>query len=191
MKISAVEKLILIMLCEIYEKLGIEGEIDPEVVKKAIFSEQTWGLAWEYPGVIGEMESPPIVREVVDILQMWSLIESAYDKLSDPEKEALKRAVPLAGDDLKFKGFDANNEPHYGVAQYLINELERFIEFKGRYLNSHSPLLGSYQRMLAVFKPILLKLEGRSLNVAELTEILKARIHPKSQTSDTGPKVTH
>lgn len=180
MELSGPERLILIMLSEIYEKLGIQGEINPEFVKAVIFDNQTWGLVWEYPGVFGGMqiESPPIVNEVADILHMWSMIERAYDNLSPQEKDALKQAAVPFGEDVQFKGFDANNEAHYGVAQFLIDKLERFQIFQGRYLNSHFPSIDSYRRMLAAFKPISLKVEGRSLNLAELTEILKASKHP-------------
>jgi hypothetical protein len=43
MKLTDSEKLTLIMLCEIYEKLGIKGELDSKFVKEAIFSGNTWG----------------------------------------------------------------------------------------------------------------------------------------------------
>jgi hypothetical protein len=46
MKLSDGEKLILIMLSDVYEKLEIEGEINPKFVKSAIGSGHPWGLKW-------------------------------------------------------------------------------------------------------------------------------------------------
>ena len=168
MELSGAEKLILIMLCEIYEKLEIKAEIDPKFVKQAIFANQTWGLGWKY-SVVQESADPPIVGTVVDILDMWSMIESAYGKLSDGDKATLKREAAPFGENVQFEGFDANNENEYYVARFLIDDLERFSSFKGRSLNSHFPILHTHMRMLAVFKPIRKNLTDRSLNVAELT----------------------
>jgi len=179
MELSGSEKLILVMLCGIYEKLGIKGEINPEFVKRAIYDNQTWGLSWKYSSMFGgEPDYPPIVRETVDILGIWSMIESAYNKFSDQDRETLKHDAAPFGDNVKFIGFDANNEAHFGVAEFLINNLGVFHSLKGRDLNSHCPIEDAYRRMLAVFKPIRKTLFDRTLNVAELTEILNDRKHP-------------
>jgi uncharacterized protein len=37
MQLSNGEKLILFMLTEIYQQLGVRGEVDPKFVKQAIF----------------------------------------------------------------------------------------------------------------------------------------------------------
>jgi uncharacterized protein len=49
------ERLILIMLSEIYEHLGINGRdcIDATFVRSAIETDQTWGLSWQYPFTFG------------------------------------------------------------------------------------------------------------------------------------------
>ena len=44
MKISDGEKLIILMLSELYEKLGVDGEIEPDFIKSAIFSDQLGGI---------------------------------------------------------------------------------------------------------------------------------------------------
>jgi len=180
MELSGAEKLILIMLCEIYEKLGIDAAINPAFVKQAISKDQLWAFGWKYPD-IKESADPPIVQEVADILQMWSLIEGAYEKLSSQDKEGLKHEA-VAG--VQFKGFDVNGgfddeEKLLGVAQFLIDDLERFPRLKGRDLNSHSPTRKTYCRMLDAFEPINKKLEDRPLSVAELTQILKAQKQPE------------
>ncbi len=44
MQLSDGEKLILMMLCDLYDKNEIEGEIDHTFVRDAIFENQTWAL---------------------------------------------------------------------------------------------------------------------------------------------------
>ena len=68
------------------------------------------------------------------------------------------------------------------IAEFLINELNRFSSFKGRDLNSHSERLDIYRRMLAVFLPMRQKLMGGELTGAQITAIMKARFHPDERT---------
>jgi uncharacterized protein len=109
---------------------------------------------------------------------MWTFLERGYKKLSAADKARVqKEADPL---DVHFRGFDGNNEGEYiSVARFLIDQLKRFSEFKGRDLNSHMPSIDVYQRMFAVFEPIRNSLGGpRELSATEIIEILKAMIHP-------------
>ena len=71
MELSFGEKLILIMLSEIHEKLKIEDGIEPRFVQHAIFTEAAWSLTWKYPGLVGSgrASTPPHVREVWDHLR--------------------------------------------------------------------------------------------------------------------------
>lgn len=181
MKLSDGEKLIILMLSELYEKLGVKGEVDPDFIKSAIFSDQLWGLKWKYSGIPFEQtEDPVIVKEVVDILDMWSFIERAYSQLSDEQKAKLEVDVKPFGKDPKFHGFDGNNETEYmGTAMFLVNDLERFQEFKGRSFNSHSPSIESHRRMLNVFEHIRKSLVSGPMSLAQLTQVLKERIHPE------------
>ncbi|SES72521.1 hypothetical protein SAMN05216412_101378 [Nitrosospira multiformis] len=76
MKLSDGEKLILLMLSEVFEKLKVEGSIDPALVKNAISHDHPWALKWEYDRV-SALSGKNNLREnqVVDILNMWTLIE--------------------------------------------------------------------------------------------------------------------
>ena len=47
MKLTNPEKLILVMLSEIYEKLGIQGETDTKFLLNAIYEGHTWALSWK------------------------------------------------------------------------------------------------------------------------------------------------
>jgi len=54
MEITNTEKHILVMLTEIYKALKIDGEIDPQFVQNAIFTDNSWGLEWKYTGLFGD-----------------------------------------------------------------------------------------------------------------------------------------
>jgi len=180
MKLTDGEKLIILMLSEVHEKLQIEGETDPDFLRSAIFNDHLWGIRWKYSGIPFEAaEDPPIVREVVDILDMWSFIEHAYAELTDDERQQLALAAKPLGENPRFRGFDGNNESeHMSVAMFLVNQLERFQEFKGRAFNCHHPSLETHRRMLAVFEPIRASMVDSSLSVDQLAKLLKEQIHP-------------
>lgn len=183
MKLTDGEKLIILMLSELYEKLQIGGEMDPYFLRSAIFNDHLWGIRWKYSGIPFERaEDPPVVREVVDILDMWSFIESAYSKLDEKNRQKLAQDAAPFGENPRFKGFDGNNETeHMSVAMFLVNQLDRFQEFKGRNFNCHHPSLDAHRRMLAVFEPLRASLADSRLSVEQLTNILKARIRPLSR----------
>ena len=91
MKIRESEKLILVMLAEIQEKLEIGGS-DPAFIQEAICSGNTWSLYWKYPGIFPdpEEEDPAVVLEVVEYLEMWSFIEQAFQELDGPTQTEIK-----------------------------------------------------------------------------------------------------
>lgn len=183
MNISDGEKLILLMLSELYDKLEVDGEIEPDFIRSAIYSDKMWSIPWKYSGIpFEEQETPEIVKEVLDILDMWSFIERSYGELSEKEKEFVeKEAVPF-GKDPRFPGFDGNNETEYmGTASFLVNELDRFEEFKGRYFNSHCPSVESYKRMLTVYKTIMQKQDYQLLSAQNIVNILLERVHPENR----------
>lgn len=182
-KISDGEKLILLMLSELYEKMDIDGEIEPEFIKSAIFRDHLWGIPWKYSGIPFEnQETPEIVKEVVDILDMWSFIEYGYQNLSDEEKAQLEIDADPFGKEPKFRGFDGNNESEYmSVASFLINDLDRFQEFKGRSMNSHMPSIETYRRMQNAFEPMRRTLISGPLKLADLTVILKEMVHTENR----------
>lgn len=183
MKLTDGEKLIILMLTELYEKLQVEGETAPDFLRSAIFNDHLWAIRWKYSGIPFEpAEDPPIVREVVDILDMWSFIESGYAALNKSEREALAKDASPFGDNPRFQGFDGNNESEYmSTAMFLVNQLERFQEFKGRSFNCHHPSLDAHRRMLAIFEPIRVSLTRAPFSVEQLTKILAERTHPSQR----------
>jgi hypothetical protein len=71
MKFTNADKLIVTMLADLHEKLGID-EVRTKLIKQAIYSNNTWALSWELTGIVGDSpeQTPPEVSLVVDILDM-------------------------------------------------------------------------------------------------------------------------
>jgi uncharacterized protein YfbU (UPF0304 family) len=173
------EKLIAMMLGEMIKKLNIEVETNVDLVQKAILGGHYWALGWEMPGIFhGHADKQSRVRFVVDVLDMWSFIEEAFEKLGKGERKRLATEADPFGEHVEFPGFDGNNESeHFGIARFLVDDLQRFSRFREghRDLNSHSPTLEPYGRMLRAFEPIRKTLIGRRLSVDELVTILNSR----------------
>lgn len=183
MKISDGEKLIILMLSELYDKLNVKGEIDPEFLRSAIFNDQLWGVGWKYSGIPFETtETPRIVKEVTDILDMWNFVEHSYEELNEEEKATLAEKADPFRKDPKFRGFDGNNETDYmGTAMFLVNDLGRFERFKGRSFNCHHPSIDAHRRMLERFQPMRERLNFNPLSVVDLTELLNEQIPPSNR----------
>ena len=92
MKITDGEKLILLMLSELYDSLKIQGEIDLYFIKSTIFNDKIWSMPQKCSGIPFEhQETPEIVKEVLDILDMWNFIEYSYYELSNKDKDLLEK----------------------------------------------------------------------------------------------------
>jgi uncharacterized protein len=180
-KITDGEKLILGVMAEIHAHLKVKGELDPDFIMNTIHGGHYWGLDWKYPGIFHRHEdSGRNVSEVVDILDMWSFVESSYAALSAKDKARIEQDAKPFGKNPRFHGFDGNNETeHMGIAHFLIQKLERFSSFEGRNLNAHMPSLDTHRRMLGVFEPMRRNLMGRTLTAGELIEILNEITHPE------------
>lgn len=174
---SGTEKLILLMLCELYKRLGVEGELDADFIENALYGGHGWGLEWRYGGIFRESEHDErTVEEVVRILEMWSAIERSFERLTDTERARLKtEAVPF-GEDARFPGFDGNNESEHGsIARFMVKDLERFPEFAGREdLNSHMPTLVMHRRMLAKFTKIRPGMKRGMMGVPQMIDMMRA-----------------
>jgi uncharacterized protein YfbU (UPF0304 family) len=178
--VSQSERLILAMLCDVHQHLKMKGDIDSKFGTEAIYGGHFWGLKWKFPGLFhGHEDREAVVSEVVDVLDMWSFLETGYAKLSKKEKERIAAEDTPFGKRVTFFGFDGNNEAeHMGIARFLIEQLDRFLSFKGRDLNSHMPTIQTYRRMLAVFEPIRETLIGRELSADQIIKVLKGAVHP-------------
>jgi len=174
------EKLIILMLCDLFKKLELKSDIQPEFVEEVIYGGHFWALDWKYPGIFhGHEDSTAVLHDTVNILDMWSFLEDGYSKLSKKEKDRVAAEAEPFGKHVVFRGFDGNGEGEYiGIARFLVEQLDRFTKFAGRELNAHMPTVETHRRMLAVFQPIRRTMTGRDLNADEIIGILKATLHP-------------
>ena len=170
------EKLIALMLRDIYRHFKINGETDPEFVFYVICCGHYWAPKWEMTGVYHNHEDDPRdVRFVVNVLDMWSFIEEGYEALSKKDKDRVRKEAEPFGTHVKFAGFDGNNEaPLLSIARFFPEKLGRFNCFKGRDLNSHAPMTAVYRRMLQVFEPMRMSLVRGRLSVTQIINILNA-----------------
>jgi len=169
------EKLLMFMMRDVYRALKIkDGDINPEFVANMIAGGHYWAPKWEMTGIYhNHVDDHRALSHVVDVLDMWSFIESGYQRLSALDKDALAAQVGPWGKDPKFPGFDGNNESEeMGIAGFMINKMDRFNSFKGRELNSHTPTYARYRRMVELFEPMREKLIGTELNLNQLATLL-------------------
>jgi len=158
--------------------------MDPKFIEEVLVGGHYWAPKWEMPGLFHNHEDDPNeVHLVVDILDMWSFIESGYKRLSKEGKELVAKEAEPFGEHVQFIGFDGNNEATYmSIAGFLIDQMNRFSEFKGRELNSHVPIISTYKRMLSLFEPMRKTLIGIELNSSQIIELLKTKQgHPQRQ----------
>jgi len=184
MEFTNQQKLIITMLSDICVKLDIQDNVDPDFVRRAVCEDQGWALSWKYPGLFDESgEDPDAVKYVADVLEMWSTLENSFDALDANELDELAAAADPFGKDVKFPGFDGNNEYKLlAIARIFVNDLDRWSEFTGRINNSHMQTTDGYRRMLAVFDKIRSDKNQNHdftlFTVEEIAQVLNGRRHP-------------
>jgi uncharacterized protein YfbU (UPF0304 family) len=172
------EKLLVVMMRDIYKHLKItNGESDPDFMAEVIFGGHYWAPKWKMQGLYHDHEDDPRdVSLVVDVLDMWSFVEEAYEKFSKKEKERIEKEAEPFGTNVRFLGFDGNNEStHIGITRFFVEKMGRFSRFKKRDFNSHMPTVERYRRMLIVFEPMRRGLIGNGLSASQVISILNAR----------------
>ena len=182
-KISEGEKLILWVLQDLWkhQDVDVSDGIDLAFVCEMVSARHEWALEWKYPGVFtGSFAAPLEVSEVCDVLNMWSALERSHERLSDDQRERVEAA--WSGASVSFTGFSVNDEiKHNCVADILINKLGKFNRFEGRELNSLGPYLGTYRRMLKVFKHLPDTSLAGDLSVDEMIDLMNAQSHPDNR----------
>jgi uncharacterized protein YfbU (UPF0304 family) len=182
MKLSAGEKLILLMLCEISERIDGERGFDTNFIKETIYSDQLWAFDWGFTGIPYERdELPADVRETIDILEMFSVVMHQFDQRYSPsDQQEVKAALGTKARLLKqFPGFDGDHDAHYRIARHLVERLQRFTHVRGATRNSRrSSSLPNYRGMLKIYLPLREELRQRTISKAELIELFSARSAP-------------
>lgn len=151
MKMSDGEKLIAMMLTDLLKRIGGEGEIDPDFVADVITSGHLWALKREYPGVFSIDETDDaVVSQVHAILGMSRVVEHSIEKLKPEERDKIPAGVSQV-----FVGFDGNYETdQYSAAQFMVEKLGLYEELKARQMNSHAPMLPTYERQLKAYNHV-------------------------------------
>lgn len=171
MKLSQGEKLILLALADMKDG---KQEVDLAFVRKAIISGNSWALSWEVQAVPEEDTDAAVATETAEILGMWGYLEHCIGELHPTERDKLASdAKPFS---LSFSGFDGNNDAHYHVATFMIRDMDRFEEFKGRNMNSHSQgSLPTYRDMLERYRKVNRDagFSGRSFTAEQILAVVR------------------
>ena len=165
---TVAQRLIIGMLCDIYDHLKVDGAYDTSLIKEAAVGPHHWALERQY--TFQKHIDNDVADEVYGILEMWDIIEWSYEQLPQDDRAGLKEP--------EFRGFDGNMEnDHYSVADVMINRMDYFERFKDRGLNSHYPSLGKYRDMLpqySLVKEDLLKAgDNLALTKGQIGELLE------------------
>lgn len=148
MKLTRTERLILVNQIQILEYLDPDQKEDLAYQRKALQR----GYELHYDDVFQEIDDDTMSDDqcqlVVDILDMHRALTFSLADLAD--KSGIKE------DDVKFRGFDGNEETRYfAYAKYFCSEppTGRFTELGSvNGFNSHRRMLGRYKAMLAEYK---------------------------------------
>ncbi|MGY3134165.1 hypothetical protein ACVWZM_004847 [Bradyrhizobium sp. USDA 4501] len=175
MKMTDGEKLIALMLADISKRLQGKPEVDPDFVAHTIYADQLWGFDWQFSGIPFERsEKPnPVVTETVEILEMFSSTMYQFQRLDQSERKQVRDDLGYTAHGLDiFPGFDSNHDPHYGVANYLVQDLHRFKDVPGASNNSHTQTsLPRYRKMLKAYLPMRTKLSAGRFSKEDIIAI--------------------
>jgi uncharacterized protein len=176
MNVSDGERLIIMMLCDLYTTLNVKGDVDPELVRSSILGGSRRWLADKIASDDGSSNGP--AGEVRQILEMWSAIERGYKRLSVDEKDQVEAEAGPLGRGVRFSGFDDDTEHEYrDAARHLIEDLNSFDRFQGRNLSAHMPTLDGYRRMLRLFAMMGPVTADVKLTVRQIISLANAEKH--------------
>jgi uncharacterized protein YfbU (UPF0304 family) len=164
------DRLIISLLCDLVKAQGVSGENDPDFVMSTILGGHFWAFKMQSHLFHSQVDDHATMREVVDTLDMWDLIESSIAKLAKADRESLGEMARMT----KFIGYDGHTETeHMGVAHHLVHVMGRFGKYKQRSLDSHSPTVARYRAIYRRFEPLRPTLGmGRWLSVDQLNKLL-------------------
>lgn len=171
------EKMLMLMMRDMFKALKVKDpDVDADFLAEVIYGGHYWAPKWKMTGVFHDhVDNPRDVKHVVDVLDMWSFIEEAYERFSAAQKATIAEQVGPLGKHVKFTGFDGNNESsQMSIAMFLVDDMDRFSRFKGRDLNSHHPTYDRYRRMVELFEPMRATLIGHGLSADQVVTLLKA-----------------
>jgi uncharacterized protein len=181
-ELSAADRLILQMLCELSNKVETNSEYkkfphhdSSKIIGSALYGGHLWALKMEFCDLFHNREcDPKMASEVIDILDMWGCTEMSYARLTEQEKAKVAEEASPFGNPVQFHGFDGNYEvEYYSITKCLVDDMNRFQFLKGRDINSHVPLVGRYREMLKHYLPMCPLLVGRTMSVETIINLMK------------------
>ncbi|MDP2556863.1 YfbU family protein [Photobacterium damselae subsp. piscicida] len=154
-------------------------------MRKALTGGHDWALSHELIGSIipVEPDAEQTKKFVIDVLDMYTFLQEARANFTEGDVAIIEEQSGWGDSAFHFRGFDGNNErEHLGVSSFLVNEMGLFESLKDvAALNSHSPSVATYSRMLNVFEAIRKDVDMRTLSTQEVIEIFKAKTHPDNR----------
>lgn len=151
MELTKKERLILYNQYEILKSLNPDEKEYYERDQEILIN----GFKYNYTDLVGGFmdETPEEISQfVIDVLQMYRVLNNSYDKLNEDEKSQIDLY------DISFKGFDGNEETdYYFYAKFYIEKLDNFgdlKESKWYAINSHGNMLNDYIKMVSLWKEV-------------------------------------
>lgn len=168
MELTYNERIMMLLMLEVLEKVD-PANFNYSDLRTAL---EDGYVAWydsPFQHVSTQEFSVQQSREVGNILDMYTNLILSFNKLAD------KGTLTL--ENVKFPGFDGNNESVYmGYTSFLLDDLGRFEYVKANSLvnyNSHMQMLPKYRSMLNILVPIPI-LQRNSLSIEQIENILSA-----------------
>ena len=182
LKLSLTERIILA------NQLRILEAVDPDEAK--FYQHQRDALERGYELEYAELAtafsddglSDAECNEVYQILEMHRALHFG--------QRELPADAGISATDVKFRGFDGNNETKYMAYVRFIRTEDKYDEMgDANGFNSHMPMLGRYRRMLRVYSEIKEQqrrtsedLSRDNLTVEEIRQILAAAAPQRAET---------
>ncbi|MCK7439867.1 hypothetical protein L8P13_19735 [Enterobacter cloacae] len=167
-------KINTVLLCDIAIHLGIDTDLDPEIVKYAITSGQDWILDAKYSGTFSEGSEKAERDFVVELLYAYRGLSKSYRLLSLTEQAELKKKhrLNIIDEHIQLPGFDGNNEYAYEGIIEAFQKIDRFPEQKLPLNNTHSHTVHHYNALIEACKKINALDRQWELGAEEVSEIL-------------------
>lgn len=172
---TPVEKLILLMLSEIYDHLRITGgTVDGVKVKAAVTSGNTWSL----PNFYNDDYNMAEAEYVRSVLKMWEHIEKSIEVLSPEDKE--KIPVQHWGADItRFPGFYSSKRGArcLSIAEHMTDDLGLWSRFAGRVRSQSDDehdMEDRYDNMLKIYPVTGLVYFGKPMRLHSILSMIDA-----------------
>ena len=177
MKLTRQERLILSLQYRILERLS-EGEDEADYYRRCRDAVEC-GYEFEYSGIAQFVYEKTLSEAecglVWDVLIMFDALQNAHRTLAN--------GAGVSEQQVSFPGFDGNTETAFmAYARFILEDKTRFASLKRPTdVNSHSPEIEVYQRMLRAWEASAKKYE---LTAVEVKRIMTARIHPENKAGE-------